>query len=525
MYSSFRYHGNYVGPGWSAGKYQGSVAKSNVPAVDEFDETAKEHDRAYALNRNLKAADYKFYRKNIGKGVKRSVAALAVGIQGFLRRPTGKNSFLQKNKQIMPPVTPAKRRKTSPSSSVMRTPRTPRRVLNFGKLSSAKLRFRRGGVKRRKSKSQMGASYSKSSGFFKKGTSKRTPLDYFVKKGIVIARERGGQLTTNAIEKAQAFGIGHAVFGPDQLRYDAARAFCKAIAMKLGLIIEVFELDTVLADYTRQWECDVGYIRFPGDTQQVISYTITSTITWQQFADWIAGYVFGLVNYTNPQVLLQKLVLHEKPIATTPAVGGKVLLSLNLRGAKFDIYVKSALKIQNRTINSAGNDQADDVDNVPLYGKSYEGSGNWLQFNEMASIICPAYGDKTNTITSVHSGSTFYTEPGVKATLFHVNKVGKAHLDPGQLKTSLLVYRKKFTLNSLMKHFTRQNTSDASTTLASHISIGKYRIFNLEKMIQAVATTDVNGIQIAYETDHKCGIAMSIPKNTVTNYIVEHAPL
>lgn len=82
---SFRYHGNYAGPGWSAGKYQKSVAGSSVPAIDEFDETAKEHDAAYALGKDLKKADYKFFKQNFGKGFKRSVAALAVGAQGYLR--------------------------------------------------------------------------------------------------------------------------------------------------------------------------------------------------------------------------------------------------------------------------------------------------------------------------------------------------------------------------------------------------------------------------------------------------------
>lgn len=80
-----RYHGNYVGPGWSAGQYQDSVANSIVPPVDEFDLTALQHDRAYALNKNLKQADYKFYKANIGKGIKRSIAAIAVGIQGAFR--------------------------------------------------------------------------------------------------------------------------------------------------------------------------------------------------------------------------------------------------------------------------------------------------------------------------------------------------------------------------------------------------------------------------------------------------------
>ena len=84
-YGAIRVHGNYVGPGWSGGKYQKSV-ESDVPAIDEFDQTAKEHDEAYALGQNLKEADYKFAKANIGKGIKRSMAGISVGIQGMLRR-------------------------------------------------------------------------------------------------------------------------------------------------------------------------------------------------------------------------------------------------------------------------------------------------------------------------------------------------------------------------------------------------------------------------------------------------------
>ena len=75
------YHGNYVGPGWSAGKYQNSVV-SDVPPIDEFDATAKRHDEAYAKGEDLVKADAEFARANIGKGFKRTAAGLAVGAQG-----------------------------------------------------------------------------------------------------------------------------------------------------------------------------------------------------------------------------------------------------------------------------------------------------------------------------------------------------------------------------------------------------------------------------------------------------------
>lgn len=79
-----RYHGNYCGPNWSAGLHQASVI-SDVPAIDEFDATCKEHDGAYALHGNLSAADQQFYKSNMWRGPKRTAAALAVKVQQLAR--------------------------------------------------------------------------------------------------------------------------------------------------------------------------------------------------------------------------------------------------------------------------------------------------------------------------------------------------------------------------------------------------------------------------------------------------------
>lgn len=72
-----RYHGNYCGPNWSAGKHQPSVV-SDVPAIDAFDDTCRVHDAHYALGHNIDKADSKFVWENIGRGVKRSIAAVGV---------------------------------------------------------------------------------------------------------------------------------------------------------------------------------------------------------------------------------------------------------------------------------------------------------------------------------------------------------------------------------------------------------------------------------------------------------------
>jgi len=80
-----RYHGNYCGPDWSAGKHQGSVI-SDVPALDDFDATCKVHDAAYASEADLESADYLFAAENLTlTQPKRLLAAVAVGGQAVSR--------------------------------------------------------------------------------------------------------------------------------------------------------------------------------------------------------------------------------------------------------------------------------------------------------------------------------------------------------------------------------------------------------------------------------------------------------
>lgn len=79
------YHGNYCGPGWSAGKYQPSV-ESPVPAIDAFDASCKMHDSIYAQGGDLAQADETFKFQNVLSGdIFRAVPGVLVGFQGLLR--------------------------------------------------------------------------------------------------------------------------------------------------------------------------------------------------------------------------------------------------------------------------------------------------------------------------------------------------------------------------------------------------------------------------------------------------------
>lgn len=97
-------YGNWCGPGWSNGLAQTSV-RGDAIAIDDFDETCRNHDFAYADNSDLKQADYQFFKQNFGNGFTRSLAAVAVGLQG-LSRPDDKHpqnlsqNIMTKNKNL-----------------------------------------------------------------------------------------------------------------------------------------------------------------------------------------------------------------------------------------------------------------------------------------------------------------------------------------------------------------------------------------------------------------------------------------
>lgn len=83
---SFRYHGNYCGPGWSDGKWQQSVC-STMPGIDEFDEECRMHDCEHYRAAGRNRADRRFSDQQIGKGLKRVVAGHLVSLNRFFQGP------------------------------------------------------------------------------------------------------------------------------------------------------------------------------------------------------------------------------------------------------------------------------------------------------------------------------------------------------------------------------------------------------------------------------------------------------
>lgn len=82
-----RFHGNWAGPGWTAGQYKSTGFLTdedrNVPAVDGLDAAAKQHDiDLFDHPEDADKINKRFVREARKYGLKGAAAAAAVGLFG-----------------------------------------------------------------------------------------------------------------------------------------------------------------------------------------------------------------------------------------------------------------------------------------------------------------------------------------------------------------------------------------------------------------------------------------------------------
>jgi len=200
------------------------------------------------------------------------------------------------------------------------------------------------------------------------------------------------------------------------------------------------------------------------------------------------------------------------------------------------LYSKASLKLQNRT--RGGSIESDAVDNIPLYGKCYEGSGNYFSYyrdtfgatapfspngENTTFVVNNAYCTFDNGLAVADNSNVQTLREPPPGTMFdRVKKTGKAHLDPGMIKTSVLTASKKFSFNALQRYLGVNRAQENQ----QNMNIGKYRFFLLEKMVHAEADTAENQIQVAWEHDIKLAAIVTCPSATVSHYMIEQtAPL
>lgn len=357
------------------------------------------------------------------------------------------------------------------------------------------------------------ASSSKSAGFLKRGRklNKNSRRAKMLRNGTYETLEAAGNVTATNCRY-----LGHATMPRLRVAKVVAQAIVKAIAMKLNTTFNDFEDQPrgfVAGDV---WRLYYKVSDEPAAIQLASTYTAVVGTTWQLIADWLYNvFVVDLrgTGYT--------LISFEYE----PAGAGSILpfTFMYLKNASIAIDSKSSIKIQNRSRNATGTGEdgnnADDIDNTPIHGYSYEGKGVGCHYmlRRSAEPSAPLIADPWGVITAYDDGD-LPKEPPLPEALIGVSRHGKIHLDPGYIKTSVLTTYQRFALNTLMQKVVFASHDVVGVPNAHHRTYaGVWRLFACEKMINTSEVVD--SIVLGFEHNLRIGAAINLKNSTKTNEI------
>jgi hypothetical protein len=355
-----------------------------------------------------------------------------------------------------------------------------------------------------------------SSGRFKRGRrSKASPTAVYNKYGVTETLEQGGVMNSG-VQTATANNtivIGHATLPTDRIVLMLMRALVK----KLFVAVGIHEVPDFNARIPGMVVGDFVYLQYYNNENTATISTVfyTGLGTAADTYEAVAVKLFDdLSAFATSVQQLQFINVQFIPGATQNRLKYFVM---PLETAFVHLYGKSDLKMQNRTVNDAGDD-ADDVDNVPLQGRSYSGTGNGtgaINRNNLYSGAARDFiaGETYGTIAKVPT-ERWYQEPPGPEVFQSVKTSAKVKLDPGSLKTSCLITKTSISLNKFVKAVL-VNTFAPTDGHHRHY-LGQYRFFMFEKMITSLAGAEARNMLIAYETNLELGCYVTNKREITT---------
>lgn len=321
--------------------------------------------------------------------------------------------------------------------------------------------------------------------------------------GATIINEWHGIATSDNAEK-RVVTIGCASCPQLKVIETIAFALVKVLAFKMGRPFRNF--NEVIPDVNVGAQMYFEYRRSNASnaTTNNVFYTFAAGGTWLLAA---TGLYNSFIAF-NGEFIITRLVF----------LNSVESWYVNVNDAMVRVSVKGDLKLQNRSVTITTDNEADDVNNVPLYGKMFQGSGSGLYklpntsstsnegifANEVTGVITRNVA--TNTLTEPPLGYEFYDKKPL---------IAKAHLDPGQIKTATVQNTFVMPLNKcIMDYF----VAGSRTNLVRSTKMGTYKVFVLEKLMEPFGSADVNRseLTVAYEYNLKLSAQVILKNNIVT---------
>lgn len=314
---------------------------------------------------------------------------------------------------------------------------------------------------------------SHSGGKLKTSRFRKTKRMKSAMKGVELTSERAGELSTNS----QVQWIGHTSGSAGDLHVVLWRSIIKRLFQKVGINIRAFT-DDVKSSVYQLTEND--FVQVQIQTSDGTISTVTATVpaggwTFDNFTSTFAADA----NLRNQQTIMKWIAFTgtENNVAGSGMSPPNARLDLEHMYCK--VFMKSNLKIQNRTAGASGAN-SENIDNVPLFGRTYGGKGTGaVQIHPLGTTVqTQVIADRNTGIIQGNANDIGMGEPIHQMYFQYVTQKGKIHLDPGFIKTSTLYHAENFSLNRL-----HQILTQILIGAKQRNPFGKFRFFGIERMI------------------------------------------
>lgn len=342
----------------------------------------------------------------------------------------------------------------------------------------------------------------------------------YTRRGMVTIRETGLVLTGNSgTSSTLPIFVGHATHAATFLILNTFyRALTRDIFKLHGNNIVDIETDSP----GDGWTMNVEYATTTNGAATVIS-TSTTGRSYEQIALAFGSSFNTALIQQNAQEYIQINEVNLKD------ANGVVMAKRDYRDATVHCLVKSDLKIQNRTVATGTDEDANSSENIanqPLYGKSYSGKGNGLLVkvdnttaSKGKSLVCNLNG----MLAYKNDAANYWLKEPPLPTLFAPRpRYSKASIEPGHVKTSTLVSKMRVKMTDFFNILQQRTAPGSDVTTGSRLQnlYGKFHILALEKML-VVSATD-SPPTIGAEVNQQIGLYVAFKRVSDSAAVIEN---
>lgn len=293
-----------------------------------------------------------------------------------------------------------------------------------------------------------------------------------------------------------------------------------ALLKRLALIAGMHVKDCVSHLTDNQYYNGIVEYRYKlRDGTEIVTQNFTVTAgstTLENLTDAVFNFFNGLAGGSSLPV--QSLTLRYYIEFGTTVSAKTLLADMDLTNVTVRVDAESIMRLQNRTVSINSNDQADDVDNVPLRCKFFQYDSNGTMYRDYATAQSksnlttdPIWGVLPTVQQSI-AGTQMYKELPYKSQIVGCKSTGDFMFQPGTIRTSRVKNSLSVSFNKYIAIAFTKSSANTGALLGKfeRFYVGSTRLHAFDKEILAVATGSESEDKITVAWQHNLEIGCTV---------------